>query len=66
MSDRQEDPKPAAYSFREIRLHERVDNSAFEKFMIVELFPTIDTSDNGLGPDQHFLLQYDWPSDIYV
>jgi hypothetical protein len=49
----QEVPKPAAYSFREIRLHEDVNNDAFERFMIGELFPTIDTSDNGFGRDQH-------------
>ena len=66
MSDRQEDPKPTAYSFREIRLHEGVNNSAFEKLMIEELFPSVDTSDNGFGSDQHFLLQDDWPSDVYV
>jgi hypothetical protein len=34
----QEVPKPAAYSFREIRLHEDVNNDAFERFMIGELF----------------------------
>ncbi len=66
MSNPQEDPKPAAYSFREIRLHEDVNNDAFEKFMVEELFPTVDTSDNGFGPDQHLLLQGDWPGDVYV
>jgi hypothetical protein len=66
MSDQQEDPKPAAYSLREIGLHEGVDNSAFERFMTEELFPTIDTSEDGFGPDQHFLLQDDWPNDVYV
>jgi len=34
--------------------------------MLEELFPTLDTSEEGLGPDQHFLLQEDWPSDVYV
>jgi hypothetical protein len=62
----QQDPKPVAYSFRELRLHEDVNNDAFERFMIGELFPTIDTSDNGFGPDQHLLLQDDWHSDVYV
>jgi hypothetical protein len=60
----QQDPKPVAYSFRELRLREDVNNDAFERFMIGELFPIIDTSDHGFGPDQHLLLQDDWHSDV--
>jgi hypothetical protein len=65
MSDQQE-ANPVALSFRKIALHEGVSHRDFEKFMLEELFPTIDTSDDGFAPDQHFLLQEDWPSDVYV
>jgi hypothetical protein len=72
MSD-QQDTNPIALSFRKVALHEGVRHEDFEKFMLEELFPTIDTSANaidtsanGFAPDQHFLLQEDWPSDVYV
>jgi hypothetical protein len=65
MSDHQE-AKPVALSFRKIALHEGVKHIDFEKFMLEELFPTVDTSDKEGAPDQHFLLQEDWPSDVYV
>jgi hypothetical protein len=62
----QQDATPVALSFRKIALHEGVSHRDFERFMLEELFPTIDTSENGSAPDQHFLLQEDWPSDVYV
>lgn len=65
MTDQQE-TNPVALSFRKIALREGVNKQAFEKFMLEELFPTVDTSGNGFAPDQHFLLQEDWPSDVYV
>jgi hypothetical protein len=65
MSD-QQDTNPIALSFRKVALHEGVRHEDFEKFMLEELFPTIDTSKDGFAPDQHFLLQEDWPSDVYV
>jgi len=65
MSDQRE-VNPVALSFRKIALREGVSHSDFEKFMLEDLFPTIDTSDDGFAPDQHFLLQEDWPSDVYV
>ena len=69
MSDEQE-VNPVALSFRKIALHEGVRHIEFEKFVLEELFPTVDTSGSASGsgfvPDQHFLLQEDWPSDIYV
>ena len=65
MSD-QQGTNPIALSFRKVALHEGVRHEDFEKFMLEELFPTIDTSEDGFAPDQHFLLQEDWPSDVYV
>jgi hypothetical protein len=65
MSDQQEG-NPVALSFRKIALHEGVSHRDLEKFMLEELFPSIDTSEDGFAPDQHFLLQEDWPSDVYV
>jgi hypothetical protein len=65
MSD-QQDTNPIALSFRKVALHESVRHEDFEKFMLEELFSTIDTSEDGFAPDQHFLLQEDWPSDVYV
>jgi hypothetical protein len=65
MSD-QQDTNPIALSFRKVALHEGVRHEDFEKFMLEELFPTIDTSEDGFAPDQHFPLQEDWPSDVYV
>jgi|SRR5215218_6922618 len=65
MSD-QQDTNPIALSFRKVALHEGVRHEDFKKFMLEELFPTIDTSEDGFAPDQHFLLQEDWPSDVYV
>jgi hypothetical protein len=65
MSD-QQDTNPIALSFRKVALHEGVRHEDFEKFMLEELFPTIDTSEDGFAPYQHFLLQEDWPSDVYV
>jgi len=62
----QQDTKPIALSFRKVALHESATHEDFEKFMLEELFPTIDTSEDGFAPDQHFLLQEDWPSDVYV
>jgi len=59
-------PRSVALSFRKIGLHEGVSHRDFVKFMLEELFPSIDTSANGFGADQHFLLQEDWPSDVYV
>jgi len=65
MSDRQE-ANPVALSFRKIALHEGVSHSDFEKFMLEELFPTIDTSENGFAPDQHSLMRFqeDWSSGV--
>src|SRR5215216_8169487 len=68
MSD-QKRGRPVAFSFRKIALREGVQKEAFVKFMLEELFPTLDTSEGAFGadhPDQHLLLQGDWPSDIYV
>jgi hypothetical protein len=67
MSD-QQDTNPIALSFRKVALHEGVRHEDFEKFMLEELFPSIDTSEDGFEADQHFLLQEeeDWPSDVYV
>jgi hypothetical protein len=65
MSDQQE-ANAVALSFRKIALHEGGSHRDFEIFMLEELFPSIDASDNGFPPDQHFLLQEDWPSDVYV
>jgi hypothetical protein len=62
----QQDANPVSLSFRKIALHEGVSHRDFERFMLEELFPTIDTSDSRSAPDQHFLLQEDWPSDVYV
>jgi hypothetical protein len=62
--------QPVAYGLREIRLNEGVSQDAFEKFILETFFPTVDTSqvapDAGFGRDQHFLLQRDWPSTVYV
>jgi len=62
----QQETNPVALSFRKIALRQGVNKQAFEKSMLEELFPTVDTSGNGFAPDQHFLLQEDWPSDVYV
>jgi hypothetical protein len=59
-------PRPVALSFRKIGLHEGVSHRDFVEFMLEELFPSIDTSANGFQADRHFLLQEDFPSDVYV
>jgi hypothetical protein len=62
-----QEPHPVAYGLREIRLNDGVSRDTFKKFMLETLFPTVDTSQgSGFGPDQHTLLQQDWPSDVYV
>ena len=65
MSDQQE-VSPVALSSRKIRLHEGVRHDRFERFVLEELFPSVDTSGDGSAPDQHYLYQKDWPSDVYV
>jgi hypothetical protein len=50
-----------AFVLHTIKLHETADAVDFEKFMLKEIFPTVDTRDSGFGhmesiPDQHFLL----------
>lgn len=73
MHSAQDSPQPAAYSQREIRLHDGVSRATFEKFMLETLFPTVDTSQGGdalggegLRPDEHRLLQAEWNSAVYM
>jgi hypothetical protein len=72
MSSPEESPRPAAYSLPEIRLHDGVSRDTFEKFMLETLLPTVDTREDAAdfgdqpNPDQHFLLQGDWPSEVYI
>jgi hypothetical protein len=65
MGDQQE-VSPVALSSRKIRLHEGVRHDRFERFVLEELFPSVDTSGDGSAPDQHYHYQKDWPSDVYV
>jgi hypothetical protein len=55
MSERNAD-RPAAFILQEITLRDDVDHDEFERFVLTELFPSIDTSGDGEEPDQHFLL----------
>lgn len=58
---------PVAYGLREIRLNDGASRDAFERFVLESFFPTVDTSQGTVfGPDQHTLLQQDWPSAAYV
>ena len=73
MHSAQDSPQPAAYVEREIRLRDGVSRDTFEKFMLETLFPTVDTSRDGdvlggegLRPDEHRLLQAEWPSAVYM
>jgi hypothetical protein len=66
-------PQPAAYAQRQICLRDGVSRDTFEKFMLETLFPTVDTSRDvdalggeDLRPDEHRLLQAEWPSTVYV
>ena len=58
---------PIAYAVHTIKLHDGVNGDEFEKFMLDELFPTVNTNPDG-EPDQHFLLnggshnEYVWMS----
>ena len=50
-----------AFVLHTIKLHETADAVDFEKFMLKEIFPAVDTRDSRFGdmevtPDQHFLL----------
>lgn len=60
---------PIAYVLHHIKLHDGVNHDDFERFMLEELFPSVDTSPNG-KPDQHFLLsggqrdEYVWMSQL--
>jgi hypothetical protein len=48
-----------AFVLHTIKLHDTVDAVAFEKFMLNEVLPVVDTHSPHLGetaPDQHFLL----------
>jgi hypothetical protein len=58
---------PTAYVLQTIKLHDGVNGDDFQKFVLEELFPTVDTNPDG-EPDQHFLLnggshdEYVWMS----
>jgi hypothetical protein len=52
-----------AFVSHTIKLHDTADGFDFERFMLKEVFPAVDTRDAGFGndeshvtPDQHFLL----------
>ena len=48
-----------AFGLHTIKLHETTNGRDFSRFMIKEIFPTVDTKDPGFGdtgPDQHYLL----------
>ena len=48
-----------AFALHTIRLHETANGRDFERFMIKEIFPAVNTKDPGFGdtePDQHYLL----------
>ncbi len=61
-----EDSGGVAFSLRRIRLKEDSDRDEFERFMLEDLFPSVDTSDSGEEPDQHFLVQDTQSSDEYI
>jgi hypothetical protein len=48
--------RPVAFVQQMITLREDVSADDFEKFVLEEVFPSIDTSGDGEGPDQHVLL----------
>ena len=58
---------PIAYVLQTINLHDGVNGDEFQKFMLQELFPTVDTNPDG-EPGQHILLnggsydEYVWMS----
>jgi hypothetical protein len=48
-----------AFALHTIKLHETIGGRDFERFMIREIFPAVNTQEPGvedMGPDQHFLL----------
>jgi hypothetical protein len=49
---------PVAFALHRITLHEGADEDEFERFMLEELFPAVNTNPDG-EPDQHFLLKSD-------
>lgn len=55
---------PVAFALHTIKLHDGVNEDEFEKFMLEELFQTVDTNPDGES-DQHFLLN-GGGSDEYV
>jgi hypothetical protein len=61
----QQDSQPVAIVLRTITLHEAAVEDDFERFMLKELFPTVQTGPADM-PDQHFLLRggdsYVWMS----
>jgi hypothetical protein len=58
--------KPVAYAYHTIKLHDGVNSDDFEKHMLGEVFPALDTSEEGEAPDQHFLLGSQMFGDDYV
>jgi hypothetical protein len=65
-SKKQEPVKPVAYAYHTIKLHDGVDSDDFEKHMLDEVFPALDTSEEGEAADQHFLLGSDTLGNDYV
>jgi hypothetical protein len=47
---------PVAFVLQRIVAHEGVSGDDLERFLLQEVFPSLDTSGEGEGPDQHFLL----------
>ena len=55
--------KPIAVLLHRISLHDSASEDEFEKFMLDEVFPSIDTSSEGEAPDQQVLLHGGSPNE---
>jgi hypothetical protein len=58
--------QPVAYTLHTIKLREGVSDDDFERFMLEQVFPAVDTSEQDEQPDQHFLLGSEMFGDDYV
>ena len=58
--------QPVAYTLHRIKLREGVSDDDFERFMLEQVFPAVDTSEQDEQPDQHFLLGSEMFGDDYV
>lgn len=55
--------QPVAFVLQMITLHQDVNPDDFERRMLEEVFPALNTSSDDEASDQHFLLQHNDPAE---